>query len=510
MRVFVRFLGKVSAAVFLVSLTFGELACLVPLAFGSLLGTEEVANAAEDAPLGGQWSATAMSSTWKIGDWGPACGPQPSGGGAPAGTVTVEQRGNELVLTGAGRTYSTTECWEQFPGLARTSHSAGARTWRNTCRTPPGDPRQASLVTTITATNAQIAFDETGQYQFVIKGQNCTASVRRTRFLRPITASQPAPTTPSPATVTPEKSEPKPSACRTPGPPARLEVRPSRKLMRPGESFSFRALVMDARGCAVGTSPAFRVVAGPDGVSVSGAGRVDVPESTPEGEVKLMASAGGRSLAVAVEVVSKERYDALLAEGRFDESGASAEAAIVKLESSSIGAKETVLKDDAERHRTLFVALVGSAALVLGLVGLLLVQKSRRTSRRARGVEQSAPRSSAPARPSTRTMACPTCRNEFPAGAQFCPKDGNRLMPLASNAELGPSGAVCPVCGQGYDPGVAVCPKHDEPLVPPAVYERSRTSAPAKTQKICPMCGAQYPGDSGFCGTCGAALVPVN
>ena len=83
-------------------------------------------------------------------------------------------------------------------------------------------------------------------------------------------------------------------------------------------------------------------------------------------------------------------------------------------------------------------------------------------------------------------------------------------MPLSSSGELVPSGAVCPVCGQGYDPGISVCPKHDEPLVPPAVYQSNQRGAPTKTRKICPVCGAQFPGESGFCGTCGAALVPVN
>ncbi len=489
---------SLSAAVAFLAIALGE------------VRASKIARAADDAPLSGQWSATAMTATWKIGDWGPACGPQPSGTGAPGGVTSVVDQGGELVIIGAGRTYSTKECWEQYPGLRLTSHSAGGRNWRNTCRTAPGDPRQAQLVTTVSASSTQIAFDETGQYQFVIKGQNCTASVRRTRFLRPISASSGAPSTPA-ASAEQAKSEPKPG-CRTPGPPARLEVRPSRKLMRPGESFSFRGLVMDARGCGLGASPAFRVVGEAAGVAVTPAGLVEVKEGAPEGEVKLIASAGGRSVAVAVEVVSRARYDALLAEGRFDESGASQEAATVKLESSSIGAKETVLKDESEGKRTLFVALVGGAALVLGVFGLVLVMRSRRASRVATSADapphsQGVPRVQ---RASSGSLVCPTCRDEFPPGAQFCPRDGNRLMPLASNADLGPSGAVCPVCGQGYDPGVAVCPKHDEPLVPPAVYASAQRSAPSRTRKICPMCGAQFPGDSEFCGACGAALVQVN
>src|SRR5262245_3317784 len=149
-------LGRVATA------AFALVASLGAIVLGEFFVASPVALAADDAPLGGQWSATAMTSTWKIGDWGPACGPEPSGGGAPAGTVTVVDQGNELVMTGSGRTFSTRECWEQFPGLTRTSHSAGARTWRNTCRTGASDPRQASLVTTITAADHQLAIHEHG------------------------------------------------------------------------------------------------------------------------------------------------------------------------------------------------------------------------------------------------------------------------------------------------------------------------------------------------------------
>src|SRR5262245_28743470 len=173
-------LSRIASVSLGVALSFAAIALLEVRA-------SNVAHAADDAPLSGQWSATAMTATWKIGDWGPACGPEPSGTGAPAGTASVVEQGSELVIIGPGRTCSTKECWEQYPGLRLTSHSAGVKNWRNTCRTAPGDPRQAQLVTTVTASSTQIAFDETGQYQFVIKGQNCTASVRRTRFLRPIT-----------------------------------------------------------------------------------------------------------------------------------------------------------------------------------------------------------------------------------------------------------------------------------------------------------------------------------
>jgi hypothetical protein len=489
-----------------------------------------------DAPasFAGTWSATALTEAWSIGDWGSACGPKPSGG-ERGGTVTIEQSGGELSITGTGHSFSTTGCWEQLPGLVRTSHSAGARSWRTTCKSPPGDPRQSSLVTTLTAANdQQISFDETGQYQFVIKGQNCTASVRRSRFFRRVQAPlAPATTAPAPsATAVPTAESttqsvttqptavpssviadlplPKaaPSTCAAPGPPARIEVRPSHKLIRPGESFDFTAAVVDSRGCKLGIAPSFRLEDEVNGVSVTATGKVRVDDGATEGEHKVTAIVGARSVSVTLDVVSRDRYDALLAQGGYDPSGASTDAAVARLESDSVGARSTVLEDDSGKRRTFFVAIVGAAALGLGIIGLALVRRSRKRvltqSVAPVRVTQAAPPRSAPA------MVCPTCRDEFGPEAQFCPRDGNRLLPLERGTAVGPTGAVCPVCGQGYDPGVAVCPKHDEPLVPPLVYAASRTAAVIETRKICPVCGAQFTGESQFCGSCGAALVPVN
>ena len=496
-----------------------------------------------DAPasLSGQWSATSLTETWSIGDWGGACGPKPSTAGERGGTATIVQSGSELTFTGVGHTFSTTSCWEPLPGLVRTSHSASARNWRTTCKSPPGDPRQSSLVTTLTATgDQQISFDETGQYQFVIKGQNCTASVRRTRSFRRLASALAPQTTPTatPAatptafastlptarTLTVEPTAvpssrmadldmPVPkagtSACALPGPPARIEVRPSHKLIRPGESFDFSAAVVDSHGCRLGIAPAFRLEDEASGVSVAPTGKVHVDDGAAEGEHQVVVTVGARTVSVKIDVVSRDRYDALLVQGGYDPSGASTDAAVARLESDSVGARSTVLQDDSGKRRTLFVAIVGAAALVLGLVGLVLVRRSRK-----RVLTQSvapAPRVTAPPPPRTApAMVCPTCREEFGPQAQFCPKDGNRLLPLERGTSAGPTGAVCPVCGQGYDPGVSVCPKHDEPLVPPLVYAASRTAPLVESRKICPVCGAQFTGESQFCGSCGAALVPVN
>lgn len=466
------------------------------------------AGARADTPaFSGRWSATAMRVDWKIGDWGSPCGPRPSGGGTPGGAVTIQQSGSELTLSGTGRSYSTSECWEQFPGLVRVGHTTGPRSWRTICKTPPGDPRQATVVTTLTATSdAQLSFDETGQYQFVLEGQNCTASVRRTRMLTRIPAAV-APTA-APSSPAPKPSAPPARAarCATTGLPERLEVRPSRKLMRPGESFTFRASVVDRAGCPLPITPTWRVVAGTNAVQLDAPGKISIHVDAAESEARLQAAVGDRAVAVVVEIVSRDRYDALLREGSFNAEGESTEAAVARIATESIGTRGTIAREDARGRRLAFVAIVGTLALGLGTLGLLLVRRSRKQRRSALAL-QSRAAVALPEAPKSSVMLCPTCREEFPPDATFCAFDGNRLVPLVSGRGVGPTGGICPVCGQGYDPGVTTCPKHNEPLVPALVAERRR---PAVTHRICPVCGTQFPGDSQFCGTCGAALVPVN
>ena len=474
---------------------------------------------AQSPTLAGRWSATPMRSDWIIGEWGKACGPAPSGGGAPGGSVTITSSASELHFSGAGRDYSTTECWEQFPGLARISHSGGVRGWRSTCKTKTGDPRQATIVTTISATNSQISFDETGQYQFIITGQNCTASVRRTRSLSlvqregesaPVASAPPpvASAAPSPVLTTSAAK-----VCTLPGPPERLEVRPGRKLLRPGESFEFHTSVLDAAGCALPLSPVWKVIGAPASLELSGPGRIKIPDNAAESTVELQATLAGRSARVTVEIASKDRYEALLAQKGLNAEGESNEVAAARIATTALGGGSVVTRDDSRRRRIIFVGVVGGTALVLGLLGFALVQHSRRKplepeprSVRARLAPAITPNQMRPL-----GKVCPTCREEYPPEASFCPNDGNRLVAARGTPEpTGPSGGVCPICGQGYDPGVLTCPKHGEELLPAAMQAGVRVADAASTKKICPVCGTQYTGESQFCGACGAALVPVN
>jgi RNA polymerase subunit RPABC4/transcription elongation factor Spt4 len=479
---------------------------LAPLALCASFSLGSRAARADAPTLAGKWTASPLSVNWQLGDWGKACGPPPSGGGEGGGSVNITQNGAELIITGTGRTYTTGECWERYPGIQRISHSASARNFKNVCKTSAADPRQATLVTTISATDSRINFDETGQYQFVIQGQNCTASVRRTRSYSLVLRAGEQPAPPPSAAPEPAKATARPARdCQNPGLPERLEVRPSRKLMRPGESFEFRTAVVDARGCGVPVTPTWRVISGATALSVTAPGHVTASPEAPESEITLEVTLGDRSVRVVVEIAAKDRYDALLQARGLDESGESREAAVLRVASESLGAREVVARDESPGKTRWFVAVAGALALLLGVLGLLLVRRGRRSVSLAPSESPSRPRAAAV----QGIKACPTCREEFPAEAEFCPNDGNRLVAHGSLSS-GPGGSVCPVCGRGFNPGTLVCPEHHEELIPAAAYAASRAPQAPTTRSICPVCGTQFSGDTRFCGECGAAVVPIN
>lgn len=427
-----------------------------------LIAALAAASARADAPtLSGQWSASALTVKWIIGDWGAACGPKPSGGDAPATTVSVQDSGGELLVSGGGRTYSTLGCWDQYPGIQRAAHTASSRSWKTICKTPPADPRQAMLTTSLTATDDTMSFYEAGQYQFVIQGQNCTASVGRYRtfkLLQRVAAEAPAnsgtTSAPSASAAPPENDR-----CKSLGAPARLDVRPTRKLLRAGEEFTFRATLYDSAGCPLPQRITWTAGSGAELADVSSDGAVHVHPDATEGEVTLTATAGGRSASVTVEVASTERYDALLRNGDWSPSGESS-APTPAAATRSVGAAAAVAEDHGTgKKKTTFIIVVCVIALVLGVVATLLVQRARTAAakraeeeerrraeeraayeqmaaERARAAEQAraeearaAAASRAPA-PAVAKTICPVCGARYTTNARFCGKDGAVLIPL--------------------------------------------------------------------------------
>jgi hypothetical protein len=539
-------------------------------------------SARADGPFDGQWTITPIAENFTVQQWSSSCGPAPvSGTLAPAGAAMVTTSGGELVIQGP-RTLRTDACLDPLPTLARSVHTSDSHSWRTRCQTPPSDPRRAVINTAYfgSADATTISIAETGRYEFTVNGTQCIADVKRSGSLARVVAAtatpSATPTATTTATTTPTPSPPAPNPyattpkvdCSSPGDPAVLQVRPSRKLLKVGDTFGFRGLVLDASGCPTGTPITWTVgaVTFSDGQTHAGqptvdaSGKLTVPttdfaDATFDVIATVAALAGqaaGKSAHASVQVAVPADYSALLAQSGLDPNGERDEPAIAVIATSSIGAEATRAQDAARKKRFVFIGVIASLALVLGVVALLGARRARKarlaetaaSERHAEKMRDYERRKSereaqhaaqmkkhlegiaiaqqqtaaALARGlDTGPMFCPSCRKEYPANSAFCAVDSNRLISIRGHEALlgGPSGGVCPVCRRGFNPGVKVCPDHGEELLPAPVAgvaaPPSQQAAPAPRRgKICPKCGTRFDGTATFCGQDGSPLVLVN
>lgn len=444
-------------------------------ALAALLVSRRVAAADDKPTLSGSWTASALTESWSVSDWGEACGPRPAPQGSGGGPVQIREQGGELSIVGAGRAFTTAQCWEQMPGVSRTSHSqsGGGRFWRTRCTSSPGDSRRAAITTSISATDTSIALSETGDYTFIIKDTNCHASVTRSRSYSLVKRDGDSVPPPPPASVSAAPPPPPPlpptapeprsaSRCTGGGDPARLEVHPAKKLLRAGDHFTFRAVVLDGDGCATGTRPIWAIGPGPlaSKASIDAGGTLAVAADAAEGKLEVTASVGGKGVTVNVEVASPEHYDALLGLSGLNDAGEADQTAIAVIAVGTIGGRTAVAQDAARERKSLFVAIVGAVAVVLAFVGLVL---ARRGTRPAEAIEEE--------------------------------------HPVPSNAP--PSDEV-----QGP---LATPPEGAAPEIPASLHVAAEAQRkPASRGKICPTCGERYPGDAAFCGKDATKLVLLN
>ncbi len=493
-------------------IVFLLLVVLAVLALLDALAPEARADDATLAPktLAGTWSASSLAETWSTESWGDACGPKPVGQGAPSGSVQVAQQGSELAFSGAGRPFSTTQCWDATPGIVRKSHSGGARGWVTRCGSAPGDPRVATITTNISATDDTIVLAEQGQYQFVIQDTQCRANASRRRSWKlvqragevpptPATSEAPPPSSPPaadpsprvtpPPAPTPVPAPPGPKGACEPGLPVRLEVRPGRKLARPGDAFDLSWSAVDAAGCPVRVKPTLIVEKpsskaddpGPSPasvasfVSVDDRGRVTIDAEATAGAAEILVRLAGKTARVAIEVTTPEQFDALLAERGFGETG-EAEMAVVVLE-SAVGGGSMRATDGSQDRRAAFVAIVAGAAAALALAALVVLRRNRKP--------RVPERVSTPAPPplvafydrpaEDDPMRCPQCRDVFAPGSTFCATDGSALVPAPkarvslSRVTTAPApesgGKVCPTCGDRFDESATFCGRDGTQLV---------------------------------------------
>ncbi len=452
--------------------------------------------------LDGRWQQSALREEFTVQQWLPnGCGPTPTSNSSGGGEiVAIRLEGDELAIVGGGKVYRSNQCYDPMPTLQRETHSrdANGKTWRTRCTTPANDPRKAILNTLVIAQNdTHIDLVETGRYEIVVADGRCVADVKRTRAYDLVPEEKPAVSAsaaPPPPTAEPKPPpEPKPSACESPGDPARLEVRPSKKLVRPGETFQFRASVVDAKGCGTGTRTTWKLATGaPAGVTVDANGKVTIGKDVPEGSFAIAASAAEKETKVSIEVTSAAHYDDLLASSGLNAAGENDAAAVVNIASTSIGAGEGRVEDRSKQRRNIFIGIVGGVLLVLGILAAVL----RGRSRRASAIENEAKdRHEAEVagvlerrRVQQEQHAIQRRAHEESLAAAATAKAKTKADAIAHAARINAANAAVQV---------------SQP--PPSVE-----GAP-KRGKICPTCGDRFPDGGGeYCGKDGTALVLLN
>jgi hypothetical protein len=544
-------------------------ALVVGVAFAVFVaaGLAESTARADDVSFDGAWSMSDVAESFVVKHWGAACGPPPvTGTMLPATQVGVREERGELSIASDRRTLRTDECLDPMPALVRASHAHDTRSWRTGCVTPPSDPRRAVVNTAffVAPGDDAISVAETGRYEFTIGKERCVADVTRAATLtRGATGPSASRTAIVPPATTPTPSAPAAVSprvdCSAPGEPVRLEVRPSRKLLRLGETFAFQGVVLDASGCPTGTpiqwavsAVSFRDQKAHAGrPSIDALGRLFVPgDDFSDATFEVVAVAGSRDPRGArayVEATSPANFEALLAQSGLDARGERDEPSVAVLATASIGATRSRAEDGAPRRRTTFIAVVAGLSVFLGAVAVVGARRARSARRAEKAAqerhaakmrdyehkkEQREQQHAAQMRAHVQSVAiaqqqaaaaaargveagpsfCPSCRREFKRAGAFCPFDANRLVAIAGHEELlsGPPGGVCPLCRRGFNPGVRVCPHDGEELVPPAMVEATQVLPGPARGKICPTCGGRFEGNAAFCGKDGTQLVLLN
>jgi hypothetical protein len=538
------------------------------------------APAADGSPFDGAWAMTPVTETFIVQQWTGACGPPPvSGVLQPRGDATLRDDGGELTITVGRHSLRTDRCADPLPTLAPEAHSSDGHTWRTRCVTPPGDARHAVVNTAYFLTGpGAISMAETGRYEFAIRGARCVADVTRGSSLvrvwpdasaaePPSTASPPpetsaviavSPPAPSLSTGTSPRAAPSPGLnegpCDHPDEPARLEVRPSRKLVRLGAEYRFHARVLDAKNCPTTTPIQWSVgaVHAGDGTtasiqpSIDSTGTLTVPlGGISDAKFDVVATAAGRSAHASVEVTSAANFESLIAQSGLDSNGERGEPSVTILATTSLGASDARTHDGARERRIIFILIVAGLASTLGAIAVFAGIRGRKVRQVERAAQarhaermreyehrkreretrhaaqtrahvesvalaQQATAAATEAGPGpTGPLFCPSCHREFSTGSLYCPFDANRLVMLAGHEEIaaGPAGSICPTCHRGYNPGVRACPHDGDELVPGPMLG---PPAAAARGKICPTCGGRFEGTAGFCGKDGTQLVLLN
>lgn len=491
------------------------------------------------AEVAGRYQVKGQGIRVNVESWGENCGPQPRSASGGGGKIVQISRVGTNLMVGRQR---TDRCWSRNPRVQRQRAAAGAKQWTVVCQTPAGDPRFERGEYTLQQVDDQtLRFREVSRYNWRLEGDHCVATVTLTRsYVRLPDESQPSepsPLDPSPTPPDPEPPQPAVSGrcAGATGEPVRLDVRPSRVEIRPGERVCFRAIARNREGCPVSAGVSWRR-GNVDGQPMQGSlGRDGCFEAgeTPaeaEGQVVVVATAGGLNSTAQVTVRMPDigaLVAARLAEGSDGQPEPSASTVTEARAGAAQGLASARVASGRQRGGGLWwlLALVGAVVIALVVATILLVRRRRATDDDLDRLDEEqrisatmAVASSVPPQPEEAARkVCPSCGREFTGAVDFCPDDATKLVASTSSqqGEQPHQPLICPRCRRGFQGGERYCSKDSEELVPYSVWRASQLEAKQAQQSggggmICPKCAKRYDQGTAFCHNDGNKLEPIN
>jgi len=434
----------------------------------SLLLLSVAGHAAAQADLGGTWRAGSLSIRYAVTTWGPDCGPRPPAQTSESGgVVQVAQHGDDLSFTGAVR-WTTNTCASETPGLMRVASSYSNGNWTTRCQTPNGHAHpERGVYRLTTAADGSLHYTETTNWNWALRASTCVATRTATRNF-----TRPTPDVETPPVVA-MNEPPEPTPHCTPGPAARISLRPREAALEPGGRQCFRAQVVDDAGCALNDRRVDLQMSPGSEARGRLEARCFVAAATAaeaEGVVELSASSQDLRATAQVRIAPTD-LTGLRAQGGSGRSltgNGTAETQGASGVSARVG----------DAGVPWLPIAIGAAILVLLLalgIALLLMRR----------------------RPTPKHAPEPMFESDEPAH-QPPPE------PVAAVATTPQENLICPVCRRGYPAGSRFCPNDSELLITYADY-RARTE-PRGQERICPQCGTRYPAETTFCGKDGSSL----
>ena len=500
--------------------------------------------------LEGKWRLVSQRLNVKVLNWGDDCGPLPkSHSSMKVRHVFISDQGGQVRISGGGEAFSTKECWSQNVRLRIRNSKHEANRWVTVCETPKDESRYERGMYELSVIGLdRIEYRAESYYDWRLKGDHCEARLVENRlYLRPMTAdelsSESGDTAPQPEpAVKKEIPAPEPEdtgtkvefdECPEHEEPVKIMIRPRSHSLSPGGKLCLKAYGIDKNGCRFPVEPKWQAfnrgnaaperfrgncfIAGDTAAEGEGVFRITALYEGLKARSSINVRFPNIADLVAARIDPRSEFEKQEKGKSADEPSASAQpAAVQDVPAVPLPAASA---DSSSHDWKYWLMLAGIAVVILlaavALVFIILMQRHRKQAMQDQILDNDAEVQVDQAEGFGKTVVCPTCERELPAGSKFCPHDGTMLGSKVGDKSRrgGREDKICPRCHRRFKWNKVVCPHDGAELLSYQTWlaKHGPQSGGGKGKgKICPLCATKYDNSATFCGKDGSTLVTLN